>query len=322
VSKGATVSAIEFSHVSKNYGTIEALKDASFRVEKGEIFGYIGPNGAGKTTSLKILVGLISNHTGQVRINGYLHSENPDINNLIGYLPQDVGFQEWRTVDHALSTFGRLSKMSRADLATSIPEVLELVGLSDARKRKIKHLSGGMKQKLKLAQALLHNPPILILDEPLGGLDPTSRWQLKNTIQKLSKDTDVTILFSSHILDDVEDIATSIGIINRGQIARVGKPEDLEKELLVGEGVRVISPNIADKIKKIQQISVVDSVEIDEKDPKAIIIMFEKDVDLDKGLIELMDFFVKEQIVIRNFNHLKPSLEEVYLKYVMDGVSR
>ena len=320
--KGTTITAIEFSNVSKNYGNIQALQDVSFSINKGEIFGYIGPNGAGKTTSLKILVGLISNHKGEVRINGYLHSENPNINKLIGYLPQDVDFQEWRTVDHALSTFGRLSGMSRVDLTNSIPEVLELVGLSDARKRKIKHLSGGMKQKLKLAQALLHKPPILILDEPLGGLDPTSRWQLKNTIQKLSKDTDVTILFSSHILDDVEDIATSIGIINRGQIARVGRPQDLEKELLVGEGVRVISPNIVNKIKQIQQLALVDSVEIDEKDPTLIIIMFEKDVDLDKGLIELMDFFVKEQIVIRNFNHLKPSLEEVYLKYVMDGVSR
>ncbi|MHA1199230.1 MAG: ABC transporter ATP-binding protein [Candidatus Heimdallarchaeaceae archaeon] len=317
MSKGATVPVIEFCNVSKNYGMIEALKDASFEIEKGEIFGYIGPNGAGKTTSLKILVGLISNHKGEVKINGQLPSENPNINRLIGYLPQDVGFQEWRTVNHALSTFGRLSGMTKTDLEGRIPEVLENVGLVDARKRKIKHLSGGMKQKLKLAQALLHNPPILILDEPLSGLDPTSRWQLKKTIKELSNSTNVTILFSSHILDDVEDIATSIGIINKGQLAKVGKPQELQKELMGGDGVEVTSPNINEKLKQIEKLALVDTVELDKDNSAKVTIMFVPDVNLDKGLIQLMDLFVNEQIIIHSFNYLQPSLEKVYLKYVM-----
>ncbi|TFG09917.1 ABC transporter ATP-binding protein [Candidatus Heimdallarchaeota archaeon] len=320
MSEGVAIPVIEFCNVSKNYGTIEALKDASFAINKGEIFGYIGPNGAGKTTSLKILVGLITNHRGEVKINGMSHSENPNVNRIIGYLPQDVGFQEWRTVDHALSTFGRLSGMNKKDLVERIPEVLNQVGLTDARKRKIKHLSGGMKQKLKLAQALLHNPPILILDEPLSGLDPTSRWQLKNIIKDLVFSTNVTILFSSHILDDVEDIATSIGIIHKGHLARVGKPQDLQKELVGADGVKVNSPNIQNKVKQILKLSMVDTVDVDEKDPSKITIMFVKDVNLDKGLIELMDFFVSNQIIIRNLNYLKPSLEEVYLKYVVEDV--
>jgi len=322
MSKGAAIPVIEFCNVSKNYGMIEALKDASFEIHKGEIFGYIGPNGAGKTTSLKILVGLITNHKGEVKINGLLHSENPNINRLIGYLPQDVGFQEWRTVDHALSTFGLLSGMKKSDLEERIPEVLEQVGLADARKRKIKHLSGGMRQKLKLAQALLHNPPILILDEPLSGLDPTSRWQLKRIIKDLVLSTNVTILFSSHILDDVEDIATSIGIIHKGCLARVGKPQDLQKELLGGDGVEVSSPNIKKQLDQIRKLPLVDAVEVDEEDSSRITIMFVEDVNLDEGLIQLMDFFVSEEIIVRNFNYLKPSLEEVYLKYVMEDVSK
>ena len=320
MSKGETVPVIEFCNVSKNYGMIEALKDATFGINKGEIFGYIGPNGAGKTTTLKILVGLISNHSGDVKINGQLPSENPNINRLIGYLPQDVGFQEWRTVDHALVTFGRLSGMTKADLVERVPEVLEIVGLPDARKRKIKHLSSGMKQKLKLAQALLHNPPILILDEPLSGLDPTSRWQLKKIIRELSE-TNVTILFSSHILDDVEDIATSIGIINKGSLAKVGKPQELQKELMGGDGVEVTSPNISEKIKQIESLSLVDNAVLNEYDSTQVTIMFIPDVNLEKGLIQLMDFFVSNQIVIHNFNYLKPSLEKVYLKYVMEGDS-
>ncbi len=322
MSQGATVPVIEFCNVSKNYGHIEALKDTSFEINKGEIFGYIGPNGAGKTTSLKILVGLISNHTGKVKINGQLPSENPNINRLIGYLPQDVGFQEWRTVDHALTTFGRLSGMTKVDLKDRIPEVLQIVGLLDARKRKIKHLSGGMKQKLKLAQALLHRPPILILDEPLSGLDPTSRWQLKNTIKDLVVRTNVTILFSSHILDDVEDIATSIGIINKGKLAKVGKPQDLQKELMGGDGVEVTSPNISKKIKLIEKLPLVNTIELDNENDTKVTIMFVPNVNLDKGLIQLMDLFVNEQIIIYSFNYLKPSLEKVYLKYVMEGVPK
>jgi ABC-2 type transport system ATP-binding protein len=322
MSQGATVPVIEFRNVSKNYGVIEALQNASFEVHRGEIFGYIGPNGAGKTTSLKILVGLITNHRGEVRINGQLHSENPNLNRVIGYLPQDVGFQEWRTVDHALSSFGLLSGMTKKDLEVRIPEVLMQVGLLDARKRKIKHLSGGMKQKLKLAQALLHNPPLLILDEPLSGLDPTSRWQLKNTIRNLAQTTNVTILFSSHILDDVEDIATSIGIIHRGQLARVGRPQDLQKELLSADGVQIISPNIETKIKQLQKLASVDTVEIDPENAAKFRIMFKKGVELDKGIIELMDFFVNEQVIVYDFNYLRPSLEEVYLKYVMEGAPK
>jgi len=137
MSKGETVPVIELCNVSKNYGIIEALKDVSFGINKGDIFGYIGPNGAGKTTTLKILVGLISNHSGEVKINGQLPSENPNINRLIGYLPQDVGFQEWRTVDHALVTFGRLSGMTKADLVERVPEVLEIVGLPDTVKERL-----------------------------------------------------------------------------------------------------------------------------------------------------------------------------------------
>ncbi|MHA1532980.1 MAG: ABC transporter ATP-binding protein [Candidatus Heimdallarchaeota archaeon] len=166
---------IEFLNVSKNYKDVQALREASFSIKQGDIFGYIGPNGAGKTTTLKILVGLISDYSGEVKINNESIKDQSNFSQQIGYLPQDVGFQEWRTIDHALVTFGRLSGMSKEELHQRIPEVLELVGLLDARKRKIRHLSGGMQQKLKLAQALLHKPSILVLDEPMSGLDPTRR---------------------------------------------------------------------------------------------------------------------------------------------------
>ncbi len=311
---------IEFRNVSKNYREIKALRDASFTISKGDIFGYIGPNGAGKSTTLKILVGLITNHTGEVKVNGFTHKENPNINRLIGYLPQDVGFQEWRTVEHALITFGLLSGMKREDLDARIPEVLELVDLSDARKRKIKHLSGGMKQKLKLAQAILHNPPILVLDEPLSGLDPTSRWQLKKTIRSLSQ-TDVSILFSSHILEDVEGIATDIGIINHGQIVKVGNPQDLQEELTGGNVVNVVGTNLAKKADIIQDLKIVLEVNVNPDDSNVLSIVLHPELNLDDCLLQLMDFFSSNEIVLSNFNYVRPSLEQVYLKYVMEGDS-
>ncbi|MBD3190809.1 MAG: ATP-binding cassette domain-containing protein [Candidatus Heimdallarchaeota archaeon] len=306
---------IEFSNVSKKYKNITALQEASFSINKGDIFGYIGPNGAGKTTTLKILVGLLREYTGDVKINGELVNNYENISELIGYLPQDVGFQEWRSVNHILTTFGLLSGMTREELAERIPEVLQLVGLIDARYRKIKHLSGGMKQKLKLVQALLHNPPILILDEPMSGLDPTSRWQMKNIIKKLAQ-TEVTIIFSSHILEDVEGIATRIGIINRGKIVKIGKPSELQKELAGGEGVIVIGKKIIQYKEEINNLSCVAIVRFDPNNPDRGTIVFQPKVDLEEALIQLLNFFASNRIAIKNFNYLKPSLEEVYLKYI------
>ncbi|MHA1253656.1 MAG: ATP-binding cassette domain-containing protein [Candidatus Helarchaeota archaeon] len=161
--------------------------------------------------------------------------------------------------------------MSSAQLKDRIDSVLELVNLKDVRNRKIAHLSGGMIQKLLLAQSILHEPELLVLDEPMSGLDPTSRFQFKKIIKDLSNNG-MTIFFSSHILSDVQDIATRIGIINKGKIMRVGT--------------------------------------------KKIIIRLYPDIDIDKCIKDLLDIIIKNNLKIRNFNVMKPSLEEVYLKYV------
>ena len=312
---------IKFSNVSKNYRDVQALRNASFSITQGDIFGYIGPNGAGKTTTLKILVGLISDYSGEVKINNELIKNQSNFNQQIGYLPQDVGFQEWRTVDHALITFGRLSGMSKEELQERIPEVLTLVGLVDARKRKIRHLSGGMQQKLKLAQALLHKPSILVLDEPMSGLDPTSRWQMKNTIRQLAQ-TNVTIVFSSHILEDVEGIATTIGIINQGSVVKIGNPQELQKELVGGNAVIAIGENLINYVDQIKALPVVADVTFPPSDSSQVTIVLKPDVVLDDGLTQLLEFFSSNKIVIRNFNYLKPSLEQVYLKYVMEDPTK
>ena len=171
---------------------------------------------------MKILIGLITDFQGEVLIGGYqMPKQKDEIHKLLGYLPQNVAFQEWRTVDHALKIFGKLSGLKDEELDAHIPEVLDLVSLTDVRHKKISQLSGGMTQKVGLAQALLHNPKLLVLDEPLGGLDPLSRHQLKNIVLELGR-KGTTILFSSHILSDVQDVADRIGILSHGHLKQVG----------------------------------------------------------------------------------------------------
>ncbi len=305
---------IEFNNVSKSYKDVLALDNISFTIQKGEIFGYIGPNGAGKTTTIKIIVGLIKDFNGDVFVNrNNVITSKKKVQNLIGYHPQEAGFQEWRTVDHAFKTFGRLSGLRSEQLEYRIHEILELVGLTDVRSKKIVHLSGGMFQKLRLGQALLHEPEILILDEPLAGLDPSSRFQFKKVIKKLAK-SGITILFSSHILNDVEDIANRIGILHEGKIRKLGTPEDLQSSFQVGNMIEIIVAKNTPLCEDIESLYKVDYVE----NPKANkqLIHLKSNVDIDLTVSQIMNLLIEQKCRIRSFNLVKPSLEQVYLKYV------
>jgi len=309
---------IEFRNISKSYKELLALDNISFNIQKGEIFGYIGPNGAGKTTTIKILVGLIRDHKGEVYIYGKnVSTNNKELHNLIGYHPQEAGFQEWRTIDHAYKTFGRLSGLSFERIENRTQEILELLNLSDVRYKKIIHLSGGMFQKLRLGQALLHEPEILVLDEPLSGLDPTSRFQFKEIIKKLAKNG-MTILFSSHILSDVQDIATKIGILNQGRIMKIGTPEELQSNFNVGNVIEInVTKNspCCEGLEEFPEIEYVEKVK-----PNAQIIHLKSNVDLDLSINKIINRIIKQNCKIRHFNIKTPSLEDVYLKYVREGI--
>ena len=216
--------------ISKGYGQLQALDDVSFTIGAGEVFGYIGPNGAGKTTTMKILTGLITDFQGRVEIGGCrIPQQIGEAHKLLGYMPQNVAFQEWRTIEQALLTFGRLSGLTDAQLQARVPALLDLLLLSDVRHKKISQLSGGMAQKVGLAQALLHQPKLLVLDEPLGGLDPLSRHQLKEIVLRLAK-SGTTILFSSHILSDVQDVADRVGDPEPGKAPAGRHPRRVEDQ--------------------------------------------------------------------------------------------
>jgi ABC-2 type transport system ATP-binding protein len=222
-----TAPLVEIRGLTKAYYGQQVLSDVSFDIEEGEVFGYIGPNGAGKTTTLKILAGLITQYQGHVTIGGAdIAKDRARGHHLIGFLPQGAGFQAWRTVESALDSLAELSGVTAEQRARRIPELLERFDLLAARRKKVKELSGGMTQKLGLIQALLHEPRLLVLDEPLEGLDPPSRALLKDVIRERQR-AGTTVLFSSHILSDVENVADRVGILNAGAIATSGSLRDL-----------------------------------------------------------------------------------------------
>lgn len=305
--------------VTKKYGSFEALHNVSFTIGKGEVFGYIGPNGAGKTTTMKILVGLLGGFQGEVFIGGYqVPKQKAEIHKLLGYLPQNVAFQEWRTVNHALKTLGKLSGLSEAEVESRIPEILGMLALGDVRHKKISQLSGGMIQKVGLAQALLHDPKLLILDEPLGGLDPLSRHQFKQIILELGK-KGTTILFSSHILSDVQDVADRIGIISRGKIKQIGTLNELKSHLSTQKTVEV---QLADTSEKWGDFRVVRNVNrVEQTSPGRVLVSLEAGADEDQVVNDLVQSAAKLGIRIRGITLLLPSLDEIYLKYVQESES-
>jgi ABC-2 type transport system ATP-binding protein len=208
--------AVKISGLVKNYNGLMAVNHLDLSVPEGSIYGFLGPNGAGKTTTLKMIIGMTEPTAGEIQIMGKTVSfGSNDYRDVIGYLPDVPGFYDWMTPVEFLYFAGGLYNMDKADLKERTKELLELVNLKKARKRKIGTFSRGMKQRLGIAQALINRPKVVLLDEPVSALDPIGRKEVMDIIQSLAGK--VTVFFSTHILADVERICDRIIIINEGK---------------------------------------------------------------------------------------------------------
>jgi ABC-2 type transport system ATP-binding protein len=307
-------SFLEIDSVTKKYGDFVALKDVSFDIKSGEIFGYIGPNGSGKTTTIKILVGLLTDFEGDVRFHGQSIRHNKMlINKELGYLPQSIGFQEWRTVDHALTTFGRLSGISESELDSRIRTALERVGISNLRHKKINQLSGGTVQKVGMAQAILHQPSVLILDEPMAGLDPTARFEFKQIFQDLRKEGS-TIFFSSHILNDVQDLADRIGFLSYGHMGYLGSMSEIEERVKVPKQIEIV---LATGSGAWSGVGIEQGIEvIGNPEPGRYIVCLEPDADADRIIDWLIRDLLAKGCRIRKIAPIVPTLEDIYINYL------
>jgi ABC-2 type transport system ATP-binding protein len=204
---------------------VQAVKDLDLAVEDGEIFGFVGPNGAGKTTSIKMLMGLIFPTSGKAFIYDAA-IPSAEAKRRIGYLPENPSYYEFLTGREALRFFGRLSGVGGTELKGRIDDLLDLVGIADAADRQIRKYSKGMQQRLGIAQALVGDPSFVVLDEPMSGLDPIGRKDVRDLIRELKR-RGKTVLFSTHILPDVEALADRVGVILGGQLRDVGRISDL-----------------------------------------------------------------------------------------------
>ena len=238
---------IEVVNFTKRYGDFVAVDDLSFSIGKGEIFGFIGPNGAGKSTTIRFLATLLRPTSGEGRICGHSVTADPmAVRRVIGFMPDDFGVYDGMKVWEFLDFFAVAYEIPRVSRKKIIGEVLELLDLTHKKDDYVNGLSKGMKQRLCLAKTLVHDPPVLILDEPASGLDPRARLEMKALLGELRR-MGKTILISSHILSELADFCTSIGIIERGKLLAAGNIQEIQRPEL---DAQLVSENIATQLER------------------------------------------------------------------------
>ena len=217
---------IKITDLSKNFGSKQALKNISLDINQG-MFGLLGPNGAGKTTLMKIISTLLKKSSGEVIVCGIPVEKSSEIRGLIGYLPQDFSMYGNMNAYEALDYLATLSGMKKSERKTKVPELLEKVNLLEQKKTKVKAMSGGMKRRLGIAQSMIHDPKVIIVDEPTAGLDPEERVRFRNLLCEIAKDR--IVLLSTHIVGDIEATCEEIAVLNQGEIVFRGTVRELLK---------------------------------------------------------------------------------------------
>jgi ABC-2 type transport system ATP-binding protein len=303
------ITVIEIVNLCKSYGKVDALVDLNLKIKKGEVFGFIGPNGAGKTTTIKILATLTAPSSGEAYVSGYDVTEEPyKVRGLIGYMPDFFGMYDSLKVWEYLDFFASSYRMPHAERKDAIENVLSLTRLEEKAEGFVAGLSRGMRQRLCLAKTLLHDPELLILDEPASGLDPRARVEIKELLRGL-KDAGKTIFVSSHILPELSDICTTFGIIEKGNLLLSGSKEKIMEAI---RGVRSIKTKVLSDTKKaaslIESEKGVGSIKIDGKE-----VQFEFNGS-DLELARVFENLVTEGVLIVGFSELETNLEDVFMK--------
>ena len=230
---------ITAENLTKVYGKRMALDHVSFEVPEGEIFGFVGPNGAGKTTTLRILAGLLEPTGGHASIGGVDVAKQPDlVHSRLGYMPDFFGVYDQLTVSEYLDFYAACYRQPKERRVKVVAQLLDLIGLTERREQLVDTLSRGLKQRLCLARALVHDPVVLLLDEPASGLDPRARVDMREILKELRR-MGKTIIISSHILPELTELCTMVGIIDQGRMRATGPVQDVIRQLTSGRRLRI-----------------------------------------------------------------------------------
>jgi len=305
---------IEVEHLTKDYGDYRALDDISFSVEKGEILGFLGPNGAGKTTTMRILTCYSPPTKGKVMVAGYdCFEDSLNVRKRIGYLPERVPLYEDMRVDEYLTFVARIKGMSSRDTKHKIAQVMDDCGLSDVSTKMISSISRGYRQRVGIAQALVNDPEVLVLDEPTVGLDPKQIKEIRNLIKELAGRH--TVILSTHILPEVSLLCNRVIIINEGKLVAVDTPENLTSGSLSRMFLR-ISGNVIEIEKALANLGGIKGSEREltaAKDSCGFIITFDDEKKARKNIHSMIDTNSWDLIEMRP---MEMSLEDVFIKLV------
>ncbi|MBU5484725.1 ABC transporter ATP-binding protein [Clostridium sp. MSJ-11] len=303
------MSLIEVKNVVKRFDDKLILDSISFNIEKGEVYGFIGPNGAGKTTLINIMIGLLKANSGEIFVGGHSIKEEPlKVKGQIGLVPQELALMETVTAYDNLEFFGALYGLNGKLLKERIEEALEVIGLKDKRKEKVKKFSGGMKRRLNIAAAIMHRPKILILDEPTVGIDPQSRNNIFEFTRKINRENDTTIIYISHYMEEVEHLCNKLFIMDLGREIASGSIQEIKA--LIGEKDKIklnLGGYKGELLLKLKELPGVK--QCGEENGLINIFVDKKDFTLNY----LLNLLQKSNVEIKGINFEEPTLEEVFL---------
>ncbi|MCL2196356.1 MAG: ATP-binding cassette domain-containing protein [Treponema sp.] len=315
-----TQAKIEVKNLSKQYGNVQAVTDVSFSVGDKEVLGFLGPNGAGKTTVMKILTGFHFQSSGTALVDGIPVDEQPlEIKKRIGYLPENVPLYGDLTVDEYLAFAAEARFIPKSEREASINASLEACGLMGYRSRRIETLSKGYRQRAGLAQAILHDPPILILDEPTTGLDPNQIIEIRSLIKELGKRK--TVILSTHILQEVEAICSQVLIIHDGRIAAQGSPEEIAGSIKGGDTWELVlkysGDSSADFVKdKLSMLGAISNTSVESVSGGIVNASFfvPSEYEDSNAGERIFDWAVTQNLKILGMNRKKISIEDIFVK--------
>jgi ABC-2 type transport system ATP-binding protein len=295
--------------VNKRYGEHHVVKDLNLIIEKGEVFGLLGPNGAGKTTSISMMTSQSLPSDGNIIVNDLnAQQKQKQVKKIVGIVPQDIALYPMLSAIDNLKFFGELYGIKGKPLKEKVSELLELVGLTDRAKEPIKNYSGGMKRRINIAAALIHNPLVVFMDEPTVGIDPQSRNQIFDLI-RLLKSQGITVVYTTHYMEEATVLCDRVAIVDGGKIIALGTVEELVAQVYGGV-IELSCENNEEAIglsKNLSEISFVKNVRLSEKKLELVV------EDINQNVAVLLEKLNREESTARVTNIMHPSLETLFL---------